>query len=108
MFHVKQLQTIEDELKRINNNLEKLVMLASPPPAKPKKLIETSNKYPRKFLTTIKGRYRTVEEIGKYLNLSTQTVTTYIKLARADGYIINRKPNKNGGLYKLQKGKIND
>jgi biotin operon repressor len=104
MFHVKQLQTIEDELKRINNNLEKLVMLASPPPLEPKKLIETSNKYPRKFLTTIKGRYRTVEEIGEYLNLSVQTVITYIKLARADGYIINRR----GRQYKLQKGQIND
>lgn len=37
MFHVKQLKIIEDELKRINNNLEKLIMLASQPPAKPKK-----------------------------------------------------------------------
>ena len=117
MFHMKQLKSIEDELKRINFNLERLAI--STEPKQPNKINHTetlktkpepSGKYPFKFLKSIKGRYKTTQILSDELKVSDQTVITYIKLARADGYIINRVSGSKGkgSLYKLKKGQIND
>lgn len=109
MFHVKRMDQIIYELKVLNKNMEKAIGLLQPQetaPAKKKtnKKTWTSNR----FLSCLKGRYKTIDEIMSDLSLSRETAKTYLRFARAAGYVFETKPTKNGRSYKLKKGQLND
>ena len=98
MFYGNQIASLNAKLMDIDRKLEKLIWSMKEPvkkQVKPKQRKRSDHIKP--FIDRISGRYKSKEDLVKETGLTYQTVTTYIRHARASGYKINRRSIKMAG-----------
>lgn len=114
MFYGNQIASLDAKLIDIDRKLEQLIWSMKEPvkkQVKPKQ--KNKPKYPKTFIDRISSRYKSKEDLMKESGLTFQTVTTYIRHARATGpaygYKIKRRSVRIKGKmvsqYKLAKDK---
>lgn len=110
MFYGNQIASLDEKLMNIDRKLEQLIWAMKHPV---NKQIEPKQKskptYSKPFIHRITGRYKSKQDLMKESGLTLQTVTTYIRHARAEGYKIKRRSIRIKGKlvsqYKLVKDK---
>ena len=110
MFYGNQIASLDAKLIDIDRKLEQLIWSMKEPVKKQVKPKQKSKpKYSKPFIDRITGRYKSKEDLMKESGLTFQTVTTYIRHARADGYKIKRRSVRIKGKmvsqYKIVKDK---
>jgi biotin operon repressor len=116
----KQLHDIQQKLNHIEADINKVIWMLREQPEKTiddafvrqfeseveqeyKRLGRKKRTYPMKFVASVTGRYKTIDEICNELKLTESSVRTYIKLARKDGIEFNTRRSNGKLSYKVRK-----
>jgi len=95
MFYGNQIASLDAKLMDIDRKLEKLIWSMKEPVKKQVKPKQKSKpKYSKPFIDRIAGRYKSKHDLVQETGLTYQTITTYIRHARADGHNIVRRKIK--------------
>ena len=110
MFYGNQIASLDAKLIDIDRKLEQLIWSMKEPvkkQVKPKQKGKFNHIKP--FIDRLSGRYKSKENLVKETGLAYQTVTTYIRHARANGHKIKRRSVRIKGKmvsqYKIVKDK---
>ena len=116
----KDLHDIQRRLNHIEANINKVIWMLREQPEKTideafvqqfeseveqeyKRLGRKKRTYPMKFVACITGRYKTIDEISNELQLTENSVRTYLKLAKKDDIQFNTRKSNGKLSYKVRK-----